>query len=95
MFHPPNVWITLISERKISLEVTNASLKQQFEELQEKLETLTNAQTEELAEIKEVLEEKSQQIAKLEKEVKQKEEITMGSENCKGTFLIVQEYVIL
>ena len=82
--------------------MTNASLKQQFEELQEKLETTTNAQTVELAEIKKVLEEKSQQIAELtaantelEKEFKQNEEITMGSENCKGTFLIVQEYVIL
>lgn len=90
MFHPPN--LGLISERDMSLEVTNASLKQQLTELQEKLENMTNTQIAERAEIEKVLEEKSQQIAELnarntelEKEVKKKEQITTKFENCKGT----------
>lgn len=89
MFHPPN--LGLISERDMSLEVTNASLKQQLTELQEKLENMTNTQIAERAEIEKVLEEKSQQIAELnarntelEKEVKKKEQITTKFESCKG-----------
>lgn len=89
MFHPPN--LGLIPERDMSLEVTNASLKQQLTELQEKLENMTNTQIAERAEIEKVLEEKSQQIAELnarntelEKEVKKKEQITTKFENCKG-----------
>lgn len=89
MFHPPN--LGLISERDMNLEVTNASLKQQLTELQEKLENMTNTQIAERAEIEKVLEEKSQQIAELnarntelEKEVKKKEQITTKFENCKG-----------
>lgn len=89
MFHPPN--LGLISECDMSLEVTNASLKQQLTELQEKLENMTNTQIAERAEIEKVLEEKSQQIAELnarntelEKEVKKKEQITTKFENCKG-----------
>ena len=80
-----------ILEREISLEVTNSSLKQQHKELQEKLENVINTQTAELAKIEKVLGEKSQQIVELtarntelEREVKKKEEITTGHENCKG-----------
>jgi len=70
----------------------NTSLKQQHKELQEKLENLTNTQTVELADIEQVLREKSQQIVELiavntelENEVKKKDEITTGHENCEGT----------
>lgn len=73
------------------MEVTNSSLKQQHKELQEKLENVINTQTAELAKIEKVLGEKSQQIVELtarntelQREVKKKEEITTGHENCKG-----------
>ena len=83
----------MILEREISLEVTNASLKQQFKELQEKLKNMTNIQTVESAEIEKVLGEKSQQIVELtvrntESKTKvknRKEEKTTGNENCEGT----------
>ena len=90
MFH--HTILGLILEREISLEVMNASLKQQHKQLQEKLEHLTNTQTAELADTEKVLGEKSQQIVQLtarsmelEKEVEKKEEITTGRENCEGT----------
>lgn len=80
-----------ILEREISLEVTNATLKQQHKELQEKLESMANTQTVELAKIEKVLGEKLQQIVELtarntelEKEVKKKEEKSTGRENCEG-----------
>ena len=70
----------------------NTSLKQQHKELQEKLENLTNTQTVELADIEQVLREKSQQIVELiavntelENEVKKKDETTTGHEKCEGT----------
>lgn len=81
------------SEREISFEVTNATLKQQLQELQEKLENgVTNTQSgAERAEIEMALKETSQQIseftarsAEFKKEVKKTEEIITGRENCKG-----------
>ena len=81
-----------ILEREISLKVMNSSLKQQNKELQEKLENVINKQTAGLAKIQKVLGKKSQQIVELTarnmelvREVKKKEEITTGHENCKGT----------
>ena len=81
-----------ILEREISLKMMNSSLKQQNKELQEKLENVINKQTAGLAKIQKVLGKKSQQIVELTarnmelvREVKKKEEITTGHENCKGT----------
>lgn len=79
------------SEREISFEVTNATLKQQLQELQEKLENgVTNTQSgAERAEIEMAL--KEQQIseftarsAEFEEEVKKTKKIITGRENCKG-----------
>ena len=81
------------SEREISFEVKNATLNQQLQELQEKLENgVTNTQSgAERAEIEMALKETSQQIseftarsAEFEKEVKKTKEIITGRENCKG-----------
>ena len=82
----------MLSEREISLEVKNASLKEQLKELQGKLQNMTNTHIAERTEIEWALEEKLKQIVELnvrntelEKEIKKKEEITTKFENCKGT----------
>lgn len=73
--------------------MTNATLKQQLQELQEKLENgVTNTQSGAgRAEIEMALKETSQQISEFtarstefEKEVKKTKEIITGRENCKG-----------
>jgi len=88
-------------EREISFEVKNATLKQQLQELQEKLDDTTNTQsTAERAAIDKLLStEKSQQTAKiscqlstrnveLEREIKEKESILTVLENSKGNIIL-------
>lgn len=80
----------------MSLEEANSSLKQQLNELQARLDDMTNSQAVEREAMNKTLAEKSQQIidlsyqlsaknAELQKEVKEKKEIKTQFEKCKGT----------
>lgn len=85
-----------ISEREKEFNEINSSLKDELKELKEKLDDITNLQTEERAAVDKALTtEKSQEIvelscqlsarnAELEREINEKESITTALENSKG-----------
>lgn len=85
-----------ISEREKEFNEINSSLKDELKELKEKLDDITNLQTEERAAVDKALTtEKSQQIVELscqlrarnvelERGINEKESITTALENSKG-----------
>ncbi|XP_078350662.1 uncharacterized protein LOC144635427 [Oculina patagonica] len=84
--------LKLRKEREMCLEKTNFSLKQQLEELQEKLNDMNNTQAMERVAIDKELADKSQQIAELsardaalEKEIKENGRITTQLDKNKGS----------